>query len=50
MTKRYTLVKQISKQGIQSVIFIPSLFKEKLKLKTLVEIKIKVLDGGEVNE
>lgn len=42
----FTLTKQISKQGDQSVIIIPSFLKSKLKPKTLVEIKIKVLEDG----
>ncbi len=50
MTNEYTLTKQISKQGLQSIIIIPAFLKEKLKPKTLVEIKIKILDGGETNE
>jgi len=43
--KEYTLTKQISKQGAQNIIIIPAFLREKLKHKTLVEIKIKVLDG-----
>ena len=43
--KEYTLTKQISKQGNQNMIIIPAFLREKLKHKTLVEIKIKVLDG-----
>ena len=43
--KEFTLTKQISKQGPQNIIIIPALLKEQLKPKTLVEIKIKVLDG-----
>jgi antitoxin component of MazEF toxin-antitoxin module len=39
----FTLTKQISKQGEQSVIIIPTFLREKLKPKTLVEIKIKVI-------
>ena len=45
----FTLTKQISKQGQQSIIIIPALLKDKLKPKTLVEIKIKILDGGDSN-
>lgn len=40
----FTLTKQISKQGAQSIIIIPTFLKDRLKPKTLVEIKIKVLD------
>ena len=43
--KEYKLTKQISKQGAQNIIIIPAFLREKLKHKTLVEIKIKVLDG-----
>ena len=39
----FTLTKQISKQGEQSVIIIPTFLREKLKPKTLVEVKIKVI-------
>ena len=42
----YTLTKQISKQGTQSIIIIPAFLRHKLKPKTLVELKIKILDGG----
>lgn len=44
----YKLTKQISKQGDQSIIIIPSVLKDKLKPKTLVELKIKVLEEVEV--
>jgi len=40
----FTLTKQISKQGPQTVIIIPSFLREKLRPKMLVEIKIKILD------
>ena len=40
----YTLTKQISKQGSQSMIIIPAFLKDKLKPKMLVEVKIKVLE------
>ncbi len=43
--EEYTLTKQISKQGNQSIIIIPAFLKDKLKHKTLVEIRIKILDG-----
>lgn len=41
----FTLTKQISKQGSQNMIIIPAFLREKLKHKTLVEVKIKILDG-----
>ena len=40
----FILTKQISKQGEQSIIIIPTFLKDKLKPKTLVEEKIKVLE------
>ncbi len=40
----FTLTKQISKQGEQSIIVIPKILNAKLKPKTLVEIKIRVLE------
>lgn len=43
----YTLTKQISKQGSQSMIIIPAFLKEKLKPKTLVEVKIRVLEEND---
>ncbi len=43
----FTLTKHISKQGSQSIIIIPTFLKDKLKPKTLVELKIKILDGIE---
>ncbi len=40
----FTLTKQISKQGNQSIIIIPTFLREKLKPKTLVEVNIKILE------
>jgi hypothetical protein len=40
----FTLTKQISKQGSQSMIIIPTFLKDKLRPKMLVEIKIKILE------
>lgn len=40
----FTLTKKISKQGNQSIIVIPKILNTKLKPKTLVEIKIRVLE------
>ncbi|MDP3639925.1 MAG: hypothetical protein Q8R53_01855 [Nanoarchaeota archaeon] len=42
----FTLTKQISKQGMQNMIIIPAFLRDKLKPKTLVEVKIKILDGA----
>jgi len=44
----YTLTKQISKQGSQNIIIIPSFLRDRLKPKTLVQVKIKIL--GDQNE
>ena len=41
---QYTITKHISKQGSQNIIIIPTFLKDKLKPKTLVEVKIKVLE------
>lgn len=45
--EEYTLTKQISKQGEQSILIIPSFLKGKLKPKTLVEVKIKILEEAQ---
>lgn len=46
----YTITKSISKQGDQSVIIIPTILREKLQPKTLVEVKIKILESGDYHE
>ena len=43
--EEYTLTKQISKQGSQNMIIIPTFLRDRLKHKTLVEVRIKVLGG-----
>jgi antitoxin component of MazEF toxin-antitoxin module len=40
----FTITKQISKQGNQTMILIPAFLKDRLKAKALVEVKIKVLE------
>jgi hypothetical protein len=40
----YTITKQISKQGTQNIIIIPAFLRERLKPKTLVEVRIRVID------
>ena len=40
----FTLTKQISKQGAQSMIIIPAFLRDKLRPKMIVEIKIKILE------
>lgn len=45
--KEIIITKQISKQGLQSVLIIPSFLRDKLRPKTLVEVKIKILDEVE---
>ncbi len=46
--KTYTITKRIAKHGKQSVILIPKYLQEKLKPKTIVEVKINIIK--EVNE
>ncbi|MEK6863239.1 MAG: hypothetical protein AABW53_00925 [Nanoarchaeota archaeon] len=46
----FTLTKQISKQGSQSIIVIPKILNTKLKPKTLVEVKIKVPEEVQEDE
>lgn len=41
--KEFTLTKQISKHGTQSIIVIPKILQDQLQPKTLVEVKIKIL-------
>ena len=40
MIKEFTITKQISKQGAQTMIIIPTFLRDRLKSKTLVEAKI----------
>ena len=44
----FTLTKQISKQGSQAMILIPSVLKNQLTPGTIVEVKIKII--GEAND
>ncbi len=46
----FTLTKQISKQGNQSIIVIPKILNAKLKPKTLVEVRIKILEENREDE
>jgi len=46
----FTLTKQISKQGEQSVIIIPAFLRDRLRPKTVVEIKIKILEGEKLGK
>jgi len=48
--EEYTLTKHISKQGSQSIIIIPTLLKNKLKPRTLVEVRIKILEREDHND
>ncbi len=45
--KEYTITKQISKQGKSNIIIIPTFLKDRLKAKTLVEVRIKILSEDE---
>ena len=38
------ITKKISKQGDQNMILIPTFLKERLKPRTLVEVKIRILE------
>jgi len=42
----FTITKKIARHGENSIIVIPKLLKQKLKPKTIVEVKIKVLEGN----
>jgi hypothetical protein len=42
--KSYTITKKIAKHGKNSVIIIPSFLNDSLKPKTVVEVKINVLE------
>jgi len=44
MQKQFTITKKIAKHGNQAIIIIPRVLESMLKPKTLVEIKIEVLD------
>ncbi len=46
----FTLTKQISKQGEQRIIVIPKILNDKLRHKTLVEVRIKVLEEAQPEE
>ena len=43
----YTITKRIAKQGINSVIVIPSVLRERLKPSTLVRIRIDVINESD---
>jgi hypothetical protein len=46
--QEFTLTKQIVKHGSQSIIIVPKVLENHLKPKTLVELKIKVIQKPEV--
>lgn len=43
-TKQFTITKRIAKHGSQAIIVVPKILEEQLKPRTLVEIKIDVLE------
>ena len=45
--KEYTLTKQISKQGKNALIVIPSFLRNEIEPKDIVEVKIKIIKKGE---
>jgi len=47
MTKTYTITKKIAKHGNQAVIVIPGFLSKELKPKTIVEVKINIVEGVE---
>ena len=42
--EEFTITKQISRQGNQNMILIPAFLKSRLKPKTVVEVRIKVIE------
>jgi len=47
MVKTFTITKKISKHGSQAVIVIPSFLQDELKPRTIVAVKINVVNGVE---
>ncbi|MCF7872311.1 hypothetical protein K9L97_04730 [Candidatus Woesearchaeota archaeon] len=50
MEKTFILTKKIAKHGKQSIIVIPRILEKKLKPKTIVQLKIDVLEEPEEME
>lgn len=48
MMKEFTLTKQISKQGANTLIVIPKFLQEDIRAGDLVEVRIKVLRSKKV--
>jgi hypothetical protein len=48
--KEFIITKQISKQGKNSMIVIPTLLRDEIKPKDLVEVRIKILKPAGVEE
>lgn len=46
MQKSFTLIKKIAKHGKQAIIVVPKILQAYLKPDTIVELKIKVLEGS----
>jgi hypothetical protein len=46
--KIYTITKKIAKHGKQSVIVIPKFLTDEIKLKSIVEVSIKIIRGPEI--
>lgn len=44
--KSFTLIKKIAKHGKQAIIIVPKILQTYLKPDTIVELKIKVLEGS----
>ena len=45
--QEYTLTKRIAKHGSQAILVIPRVLEHAIKPKTLVEVRIRVLDQEE---
>jgi hypothetical protein len=46
--KEFTITKRIAKHGKQAVIIIPTVLQEELRPRTLVEVKLKILNREKV--
>ncbi len=47
--KSYTITKKIAKHGSNTVIVIPKFLQHELRARTIVEVKINVLEEAEID-
>ena len=47
--KSYTITKKIAKHGSNTVIVIPKFLQDELRARTIVEVKINVLEEAEID-